>query len=220
MQTRILLADDHQIVRQGLRELLDKAGHTVVGEASDGREALRLVKLLRPDIAVVDLSMPLLNGLDVSQEIRRWDPRVHTVLLTMHADRRYVVHALKAGAGAYVLKTQAAEDLIGAIPVVLRGEVYLSPGITGVVIASCMDGKADATGDPLSPRERQILQLVAEGNSSKKIARLLNISPKTAESHRYSIMRKLGIHEVAGLVRYAIGRGMLHVETFRNEAVP
>ena len=220
MNCRILLADDHQIVRQGLRGLLEKAGHVVVGEASDGREALRMVKALHPEIAVLDLSMPLLNGLDVSQEIRRWDAGVRTILLTMHADRRYVIHALKAGARAYVLKTQAAEDLLGAIPVVRKGQVYLSPGIAGVVVDGYREGDLNTNSDPLSPREREILQLVAEGRTSKEIARLLQISPKTAESHRYSIMKKLGIHDVAGLVRYAIGRGMLHVETFRNEAVP
>jgi len=212
MNCRILLADDHQIVRQGLRSLLEKAGHSVVAEASDGREALGLARALRPQIAVLDLSMPLINGLELSLELREQCASVRSILLTMHADRRYVTHALRAGARGYVLKTQAAEDLLGAIPVVCRGQVYLSPGLAGALAPDPVDERSGAHSDPLSPRERQVLQLVSEGRTSKHIARQLNISPKTAESHRYNIMRKLGLHDVASLVRYAIGRGMLHAQ--------
>lgn len=206
---RVLLADDHQIVREGLRGLLEKAGHTVIGEAADGHEALRLARTLAPEIAVLDLSMPLLNGLDVAREIRRLSPEIKTILLTMYTDRAYVLQAMKAGAKGYVLKTQAAEDLIRAIREISRGEVYLSPGVAASVVDAYLD-KTDVADDPLTPRERQILQLVAEGKTTKEVARLLNISFKTAETHRNHIMKKLDIHEVAGLVRYAIHHGLLH----------
>src|SRR5882672_2162912 len=208
MSCRVLLADDHQIVRQGLRGLLEKAGHEVVGEAADGREALKLARALLPDIAVLDLSMPLLNGLDAAHEIRRIAPEIKTILLTMHTDKGYVLQALRAGAKGYVLKTQAAEDLIRAIREVSRGEVYLSPGVAVSVVDAYLQ-RIDPAADPLTPRERQILQLVAEGKSTKEIARMLSISFKTAESHRNRMMKKLDIHEVAGLVRYAIRRGLV-----------
>jgi len=208
MPYRVLLADDHQIFRQGLRSLLEKTGHEVVGEASDGREALKLARTVLPDIAVLDLSMPLLNGLDAAHEIRRVAPEVKTILLTMYTDKSYVLQALRAGARGYVLKTQAADDLIRAVREVLRGEVYLSPGVAVSVVDAYLH-KTDPAADPLTPRERQILQLVAEGKSTKEIARVLSISFKTAESHRNRIMKKLDIHEVAGLVRYAIRRGLV-----------
>jgi DNA-binding NarL/FixJ family response regulator len=209
MSCRLLLADDHHIVRQALRGLLEAAGHEVIGEASDGHEALKLARTLNPDIAVLDLSMPLLNGLDAAREMRRLSPGIRTILLTMHTDKGYVLQALRAGARGYVLKTQAAEDLISAIREILRGETYLSPGVAASVVDAFLEN-TDETADPLTARERQILQLVAEGNTTKEIARLLNVSFKTAESHRNHIMKKLDIHEVAGLVRYAIRKGLLH----------
>jgi two-component system response regulator NreC len=208
MPLRMLLADDHQILRQGLRGLVEKAGYEVVAEASDGREAFRLARTLKPDLAVLDLSMPLLNGLDAAQEIRRAVPEIKTILLTMHTDKTYVLRALRAGARGYVLKTQAAEDLIRAIHGVSRGEIYLSPGVAMSVVDAYLQ-KTDPVADPLTTRERQILQLVAEGNTTKKVAALLSISFKTAESHRHHIMQKLEIHETAGLVRYAIRHGLL-----------
>lgn len=209
MSCRLLLADDHHIVRQALRGLLEAAGHEVIGEASDGHEALKLARTLNPDIAVLDLSMPLLNGVDAAREIRRLSPGIRTILLTMYTDKGYVLQALRAGARGYVLKTQAAEDLISAIREILRGETYLSPGVAASVVDAFLEN-TDETADPLTARERQILQLVAEGNTTKEIARLLNVSFKTAESHRNHIMKKLDIHEVAGLVRYAIRKGLLH----------
>jgi two-component system response regulator NreC len=205
---RVLLADDHQIVRQGLRGLLEKAGHQVVGEAADGHEALRLARTLNPDIAVLDLSMPLLNGLYTAREIRRLLPDIKTILLTMYTDKGYVLQAMKVGAKGYVLKTQAADDLIRAIREISHGETYLSPGVASSVVDAYLD-KTDMPVDPLTARERQILQLIAEGKTTKEVARLLNISFKTAESHRSHIMKKLDIHEVTGLVRYAIQQGML-----------
>ena len=209
MACRLLLADDHHIVRQALRGLLEAAGHEVIGEASDGHEALKLARMLNPDIAVLDLSMPLLNGVDAAREMRRHSPGIRTILLTMYTDKGYVLQALRAGARGYVLKTQAAEDLISAIREILRGETYLSPGVAASVVDAFLEN-TDETADPLTARERQILQLVAEGNTTKEIARLLSVSFKTAESHRNHIMKKLDIHEVAGLVRYAIRKGLLH----------
>ena len=220
MRSRILVADDHQIFREGLRALLEKAGHMVVAEARDGREALRLAKTCTNDTAVLDISMPLLNGLDTARELRQLDGRIKTILLTMHADRGQVVRALRAGAKGYVIKTQAADDLLNAIETVRSGQTYISPVIAETVVQACLGLVDFARSDPLSPREREVLQLVAEGRSSKEIARILSISTKTAESHRYSIMSKLDIHDVAGLVRYAIGQGMLHVETSIGAVAP
>ena len=210
MPSRVLLAEDHQIVRQGVRALLEKAGHQVVGEASDGREACKLAESLQPSVAVLDLAMPMLNGLDAIREIHRVSPNTRTILLTMYTDRPYVLQALQAGAKGYVLKSQAAEDLIRAIQEVLRGAVYLSPGVAVSLVDAYLH-KGDAPEEPLTARERQILQLVAEGKTTKAIAGLLGISFKTAESHRNRIMKKLDIHDVASLVRYAIRRGLVQV---------
>lgn len=208
MLCRVLLADDHQIVRQGLRALLERAGHSVVGEAADGREACELAKTLQPNIAVVDLAMPLLNGLDAIAEIRRVSPGTLAILLTMYTDRPYVLRALQVGAKGYVLKTQAADDLVRAIQEVRAGAVYLSAGVAVGVVDAYLS-KDGAPKEPLTARERQILQLIAEGKTTKAIAGMLGITFKTAESHRNRIMRKLDIHQTAGLVRYAIRRGLL-----------
>ena len=208
MLCRVLLADDHQIVREGLRALLERAGHSVVGEAADGREASRLARKLQPDIAVLDLSMPLLNGLDAAREIQRVSPRTRAILLTMYTERPFVLQAMQAGAKGYVLKSQAAEDLIRAIQDVLRGAAYLSPGVAGLLVDAFLQGDGEGD-DPLTTREREVLQLVGEGKTTKAIAGVLGISFKTAESHRSRIMKKLDIHETAGLVRYAIRRGLL-----------
>jgi len=208
MRCRVLLADDRQIVRQGLRALLKKAGHSVVGEAANGREACELAQKLQPNVAVLERAMPLLNGLDAIRKIRRVSPKTVTILLTMYTDRPYVLQALQAGAKGYVLKTQAADDLVRAIQEVRRGAVYLSPGVAvGLVDAHL--SKEKESKDPLTARERQILQLVAEGKTTKAIGELLGITFKTAESHRNHIMKKLDIHQTAGLVRYAIRRGLI-----------
>jgi len=207
--SRVLLAEDHQIVRQGVRALLEKAGHQVVGEASDGREACKLAQTLQPGVAILDLAMPMQNGIDAIREIHRVSPNTRTILLTMYTDRPYVLQALQAGAKGYVLKSQAADDLIRAIEEVLRGTVYLSPGVAASLVDAYLH-QGEEREDPLTARERQVLQLVAEGKTTKGIAALLSISFKTAESHRNRIMKKLDIHDVAGLVRYAIRRGLLH----------
>ena len=207
---RVLLADDHALFRDGLRLILERAGHEVAGEAADGHEACKLARTLNPDIAVLDLSMPLLNGIDVARELRRLAPGTKAILLTMYPDRAYVLRALKAGAKGYVLKSQVSEDLVRAIREVSLGEVYLSAGVAATVVEAYLDnGGVDP--DPLTPRERQVLQLVAEGNSTKKAAKLLSISLKTAESHRYRIMKKLNIHDVVGLVRHAAQLGLVRI---------
>ncbi len=208
MSVRILLADDHQIVRQGLRSLLEGEGFQVVGEAVNGQEAVRLAQELKPDVAVLDLTMPLLNGLDAAREIVRQQPQIRVMLLTMHTEEHQIAAALRFGVRGYVLKTQAAEDLVHAIGAVLAGGRYLSPGISNMIVDGYLSG-AQAMSDPLAPRERQVLQLVAEGKTSKEIATILGLSVKTAESYRSRVMEKLEIHETAGLVRYAIRHGFV-----------
>jgi len=208
MSRRILLADDHLIVRQGLRALLERDGLEVIGEAADGREAVRLAGELRPDVAILDFAMPLLNGLDAAKEVHRLSPATRTILLTMHAEDHYVLEALQAGVSGYVVKTQAAGDLVRAIHEVCRKAIYLSPVVSRAIV-DAYRGKATPQVDLLSSRERQVLQLVAEGKTTKEIATLLGVSVKTAESHRTRLMRKLEIHDTAGLVRYAIRRGLI-----------
>lgn len=205
---RVLVADDHQIFRQGLRHLLERAGHDVVGEAANGREALQMARQLHPEVAVLDLSMPQQSGPDAARELKRRMPDVLCIILTMYAEKAYVVQALRSGVKGYVLKTQAAEDLIRAIDEVLQGRVYLSPSIAGTVVNACLDD-SEALIDPLTPRERQVLMLVAEGNTTREIAEQLCISVKTVEAHRGHVMDKLNIHETASLVRYAIRNGLL-----------
>src|SRR5256712_7401526 len=208
MPLRIILADDHLIVRQGLRSILEQEAYTILGEAGDGREALRLAQELAPDVAVLDLAMPLLNGLDAAREISRASPQTKTILLTMHTEDPYVMEALRAGVKGYVLKTQPSTDLVQAIQEVSRGRIYLSPGISRTVVDAYL-AKTELPPDPLSPREREVLQLVAEGKTTKEIARLLGVSVKTAENHRTRIMAKLDIHETAGLVRYSLRPGSI-----------
>jgi|SRR3990167_1549100 len=208
MRISTLLADDHVIVRDGLKNLLLREGFDVIAEASDGHEAVRLAKELCPAIAVLDIFMPLLNGLDAARQINKICPQTKTILLTMYHEEQYVLEALKAGICGYVLKTQASQDLVQAIREVSQGSIYLSPAVTGAVVKAYLDqGEASAT--LLTPREREILQLVAEGKSTKEIAQILDIGVKTAETHRTNIMKKLDIHDTAGLVRYAIRHGLI-----------
>jgi two-component system, NarL family, response regulator NreC len=208
MSIRVILADDHELVRQGLKVLLEREGFEVIGEASNGQEAVRLVSTVRPDVAVLDISMPILNGLDAARELQKCSQRTRAIVLTHHDEDQYVIEALRAGVKGYVLKIQAATDLVHAIQQVCRGEIYLSPSISRTVVEAFLSKTPVAT-DPLTSRERQVLQLVGEGKSSKEIAVLLGISIKTAESHRTRLMRKLDIHELASLVRYAIRRGLV-----------
>lgn len=208
MPTRILLADDHVLVRQGLKGLLEREGFAIVGEASDGQEALQQMESLRPDIAVMDISMPTINGLNAAREIRRSYPQTKTILLTQHDEKQYVTEALEAGVKGYVLKNQAGSDLLHALRQVSRGQVYLSPGVAQVVVES-YQSNAGRSVTQLTLRERQVLQLIAEGKTTKDIASVLGISVKTAESHRTRLMQKLDIHETASLVRYAVRNGIV-----------
>lgn len=204
---RIVLADDHAIVRQGLRLLLAGAGLEVVGEASDGHEAVRLAHELKPDVAVLDVVMPVLNGLDAAREIQHASPRTKAILLTSRQDERMVLEALQAGIRGCVQKTYDAQDLIQAIRDVAAGGVYLSAAFSHCVVEAYR-ARTALPPDPLSRRERQVLQLIAEGKSTRQIAGVLGVSVKTAESHRTNIMRKLKIRQTAGLVRYALQRGL------------
>ncbi|MGH7352527.1 MAG: response regulator [Candidatus Methylomirabilales bacterium] len=208
MSGQVLIADDHPLIRQGLRTLLEQHGFTVIGEAADGREATQLAQELEPDVAVLDLAMPLLNGLDAAREITRASRRTKTVVVTVHTADQYVLAALQAGVRGYVLKSQAIAELVQAIQEVMRGGRYLSPGISEAVVQAYL-AKTDLPADPLTPREREVLQLIAEGKTTKDIAALLGLSVKTVESHRTRLMGKLDIRQTAGLVRYAIRRGLI-----------
>ncbi len=206
---RVLLADDHAIVREGLRALLSREPDMqVVAEAGDGREALRLAQETRPDVAAMDLSMPLLNGLEAGRQMASWDRGPRPILLTMHAEDRYVLEALRAGIRGYVLKKQAGADLIRAIHEVVSGSVYLSPGIS-TVVAEAVRSPAPHLEDPLTAREREVLQLVAEGKTTKEISAILGVSVKTADAHRTRLMQELDIHDIASLTRYAIRQGLI-----------
>jgi len=210
MPTRLILADDHALVREGIKSLLERKGLQVVAEASDGREAIRQAEALAPDIVVMDIGMPTLNGMEAARELARTCPKVKPILLTQHDEPQYVSAALSAGVKGYVLKSQISSDLIHAIQQVLRGQVYLSPGISAAVMAA-YNSKNEIPVDPLTSRERQVLQLIAEGKSTKDVAALMGVSVKTAESHRSRLMQKLDTHETASLVRYAVKHGLVQV---------
>jgi two-component system, NarL family, response regulator NreC len=208
MPTHLLLADDHLLVRQGLRVLLEQAGMVVLGEAADGLEALQLAHTHQPDVAILDIAMPHLNGLETTRRLREAVPQTKIIVLTMHTEEPYVLEALQAGAVGYVLKTQAAVDIVQAIHSVLQGAIYLSPRVTHAVVQAYLSG-ATLPPDPLTSREREIVQRIAEGQTTKEIAGHLGLSVKTVESHRINLMRKLDIHETATLVRYAVRRGLI-----------
>lgn len=208
MPLRIVLADDHVLVREGLKSLLEREKFQVVAEASDGQEAVRLAETHHPDIAILDISMPTRNGIDAARELARSCPKTKSILLTQHGEEQYVHEALEAGVKGYVLKNQIANDLIHAIHQVSRGEFYLSPGISRALVEAYRT-KSERPEDPLTARERQVLQLIAEGKSTRDAASILGISVKTTESHRMRLMQKLDIHETATLVRYAVRRGLV-----------
>jgi two-component system, NarL family, response regulator NreC len=209
MPIRLVLADDHiLVIRQGLRTLLEREGHQVIGEAADGLEAVKQVAALQPDVVIMDVSMPNLNGIDAIREISASVPATKAILLTQLDEDVYVSGALEAGVRGYVLKSQVAGDLLNAVQRVSSGQVYLSPGVSQAVVAAYRT-RPQKSSDPLTLRERQVLQLIAEGKSTKDVASILFISVKTAESHRSRLMQKLDIHETASLVRYAIRRGLV-----------
>jgi DNA-binding NarL/FixJ family response regulator len=216
MSIRILLADDHKIMRDGLRTLLaQQADMEVVAEADNGRTAVALARELEPDVIIMDIGMPEMNGIEAARQIRRHQPAARVIALSMHSDRRFVAGMLGAEASGYLLKDCAFEELAHAIHTVMSGQVYVSPGIAKTVLedyARALAGREAAEGPPLSPREREVLQLLAEGKSTKQIARALSLSVKTVETHRAQVMSKLGLHSVAELTKYAIREGLTSLE--------
>jgi DNA-binding NarL/FixJ family response regulator len=211
MAIRILLADDHKIVRQGLRTLLQKEPDMeVVAEAEDGRASLKLAQQFSPQVVIMDVGMPDLNGIEATRQVLADSPGIKVIALSMHSDRRFVVNMLKAGASGYLLKDSAFEELAAAIRAVMANKTYLSPGVSDVVIKDYISGpKPDSSAfSVLTAREREVLQLMAEGRSTKQIADRLIVSVKTIETHRQQIMNKLNIHSVAELTKYAIREGL------------
>ncbi len=213
MTLRILLADDHKILREGLRSLLEKqADMTVVAEADDGRSAIEAIQSQPTDVVIMDIAMPGLNGIEATRQIRSRHPRVKVIALSMHSDRRFLIGMLQAGANGFLLKDSAAEELITAIRAVVGGHAYVSPAIANVLVEDVLR-RTPAAGpaappQPLTPREREVLQLIAEGKSTKEIAGILHVSGKTIESYRLKIMAKLDLHSVAELTKYAIREGL------------
>lgn len=211
---RILLADDHTLVRHGFRKILEeRADWEVVGEASDGRDVVRQADSLVPDVAIVDIGMPLLNGIEATRQIVRRHPNTGVLILSMHADEAYVSQALKAGARGYLLKDSADTELLHAVSVVAAGKSFFSPAVAKVMLDDYVrhlaaKGIADRF-ESLSEREREVFQLVAEGRSNKEVAELLSVSPATIETHRAHILEKLDIHNTAELVLYAVRRGVI-----------
>lgn len=203
---RILVADDHEIVRHGLRRLLEtQAGWQVCGEAASGREAVAKAKLLKPDVAILDFGMPELNGAEATRQILHESPRTEIMILTMHDADLLIREVLAAGARGFVLKSDASRDLIAAVQALLAHKTFLSPGVSKLVVDGYLRGpEVEASADRLTPREREIVQLVAEGKSSKEVAASLTISVRTVEAHRSHVMEKLELSSVSELVRYAV----------------
>jgi len=216
MSIRIILADDHKIVRDGLRALIEnQAGMKVVAEADNGRETVRLARDLLPDLVIMDIGMPDLNGIDATRQITAELPDVKVIALSMHSDRRFVVQMFRAGASGYLLKDCAFEELARAVDAVSKNQTYLSPAVAGPVMEDYIHrlSTADSIAYPiLSPREREVLQLLAEGRSTKETASLLCVSTKTVETHRQQIMSKLNIHTTAELIKYAIREGLTSLD--------
>lgn len=212
---RILLADDHTLVRSGIRSLLeDEPGLSVVGEAEDGRAAVSLASQLKPDVVLMDIAMPLLNGLEATRQIKTQCPGIKVLILSMHDNEEYIRQVLEAGAMGYILKDAAARELISAIQLVHRGEAVLSPAVTRLVIEDYLrwgGARPQAEIDSLSPREREVLQLIAEGHTNKQIAEILSISIKTVQAHRNNLMQKLDLHDRGELIKYAIQKKIIEI---------
>jgi len=211
---RILLADDHTVMRSGLRLLLERQPNlTVVAEASDGREAVRLAETLNPDVVIMDIAMPNLNGIEASRQIVGANPEVAIIILSMHSDESYVIRALKGGAKAYLLKDSAEGDLLAAIQAITNGKSFFSPTISRILVEDYMrqleQNNVEDTYELLTAREREILQLVAEGKSNKEVAAMLNLSIYTVETHRTHILQKLNLHNVPELILYAVRKRII-----------
>ncbi len=218
IKIRVLLADDHTIVRQGLRRLLEsQPDMLVVGEADNGRDVLKSAARLRPDVVVMDMAMPGLNGIEATRQLTREVPSIRVLALSAYSDEEYVLAACQAGAAGYLVKHSAATELISAIREAMKGNAYFSPGIAKYFTRHAATGLRStqsglARGKSLTPREREVLQLIAEGRANKQIAAAMAISVKTVEKHRQSVMDKLDIHDIAGLTRYALGRKIIENE--------
>jgi len=216
MSIRVILADDHTIVRHGLSKLLQQEeGMEVIAQAQDGHSTVELTRELSPDIVIMDIGMPDLNGIEATRQIVHDFPRVKVIGLSMHSGKKFVIEMLKAGASGYLLKDCALEELTAAIKTVVAGKIYLSPSITDVVVENYVRHSSEKDGSVfsvLSQREREVLQLMAEGKTTKQIARSLHISPKTVEGHRLRLMAKLNIDSVAKLTKYAIQEGLTSSE--------
>ncbi len=207
---RILIADDHGIVRAGIKLLLDRQpGMEVVAEAQDGIEAVELALQTRPDLCILDVGMPRLTGLQAAREIRAQLPNARVLILSMHDDEHYVFEALKAGASGYVLKREADQDLVGAVHAVIRGDAFLTNAAQRSIIRQWMADGARGPAVPLTPREEEVVKLIAEAYTNVQIAEMLHLSEKTIESHRANVLRKLGMRDRVELVRYAIRRGLI-----------
>src|ERR1700724_1617339 len=226
MKLRILLADDHEIVRRGLRALLEKhEGWEVCGEASDGREAVEKALQLNPDVVIVDIGMPNLNGLDTTRQLLQHDPHFKVIVLTITDSDQVIREALDAGARGFVLKSDAARDLISAVEALQHNRMFFTPRVNDMVLAGFLGkghngSNGESKSPTLTPREREVIQLLAEGKSSKEVACLLNLSTKTAETHRSNIMRKLDIHSIRDLVVYAVKNDIIQVQVSSTATQP
>lgn len=212
MNIKIVLADDHKIVRDGLRSLIEQESDMeIVAEVEDGREAIKAIGETSPDVVIMDVAMPNLNGVDATRRITSEYPSVKVIALSMHSDKRFVAEMLKAGSRGYLVKDCAFEELVRAIRTTATGATYLSPSITGVIMGDYvrqLSGEQTYKSDVLSPREREVLQLIAEGNTTKEVASCLHVSVKTIETHRQHIMKKLHLRSIAELTKYAIREGL------------
>lgn len=213
MATRVLLAEDHELVRSGIRSLLEASKEVqVVGEAGNGRQAVELATQLKPDLVLMDLAMNDLNGIDATRQLTAQESKANVIILSMHGDEQYIYEALKAGAKGYVLKSSAFKELIAGIQEVCAGRTYVSPSLSNVVVNDYVRRAKSAHApnelDKLTTREREVLQLIAEGNSSAEVAQMLYISGRTVDTHRHNIMEKLEIHSIAGLTKFAIRTGL------------
>ena len=223
-QKRIVIAEDHTILREGLKALLSQDPDLIiVGEARDGLEAIRVVSELKPDLALMDLSMPKMSGIDAIREVKRCCPDTKVLVLTVHKNEEYVMASLKAGANGYLLKESTHQELLQAVTHVLEGKPYLSPGISDTIISGYLAGKKDEVRtalDTLSQREKEILKLIAEGHKNKEIAELLFISIKTVEKHRDNIMKKLDLHSTLALAKFALENGLVESDAGPSDQGP